>query len=259
MSRTPPSAWSRGRSIRAGAIAPAATFLLGLIALIAASSCSPDLRETAGPRVPFPNVEGTIVRSGVPVGGLRVKLVVTDTDSTFAKAHTDAAGHYGFSGIGIGGWTVKISPTDPTDFGSVEYAFIFARPDTGAVIPPIDLSLDGTSLISPGAGDTVPFPGFTEGPLRFDWKRPEWPDSLQTRVQVRLYDPSGSPVWYSAKIPFDTTVAWNGFCNQGIHINQPVDSVGPGTYSWRLRLDLAVSPLQFTTSSRALVLEKPPQ
>jgi hypothetical protein len=238
------------------AVAPTAAFLLVLAVLFTAGSCSPDLHEMVGPRVPFPNVEGSILRNGLPVEGLRVKLVVTDTGSTFAKDHTDAAGRYGFSEVGVGGWTVKIASTDTTDFGGAEYPFTFVRPDTSATIPPIEIALGGTLLITPADGEVAPFPGFTEGPLRFKWTRPDWPDSLQARVQVRLYDPSGLAVWYSAKIPYATNVMWNGICNQGVHVNQPIDSVGAGTYSWRLRIDLPASPLEYTTASRGLILQE---
>lgn len=221
---------------------------LGAVLVLILGGCSPDLQETAGPIVPYPNLRGTVVRDSTPVFDRKVKLAVGDTDSTFAEDRTDRDGNYAFSEIAEGLWTIKVSSSDPGDYASISCSFILATTDEETVIPPIDLSVRGLIVDAPQDGAALPLPGFSS-PLEFRWTPPAgegW------EAQVRVYDAQGASVWYSVKDDVDH-VLWNGIGNQGSAQNRPVEA---GSYQWRIRIEYDGSAVEYNTGYRDLTLER---
>jgi hypothetical protein len=218
-----------------------------LLAATSLAACSPDLRESFGPRVPVPNVTGMVVRAGAPAADRKVKLVETVTDSTRASDRTDVAGRYFLTGVGAGDWTIEASSNDPTDFASVTYRFLFVSADTTLEVPDLDLSLRGFEWKKP-EHDREPLPGFLS-PLAFEWEPSDVPGLT---VQVRVYDADYRPLWFSEKLA-SRKVNWNGFGNQGEYVGRPVQ---PGTIRVRLRLEPDDGEEEYSTAYRSFVLER---
>ncbi len=212
---------------------------LPLALALALVSCSPDLQESVGPRIPIPNVSGLVVRGGVPVSDRKVKLADTATDSTQATDRTDAAGRFYFSEVGAGDWTIKVSSSDPGDFASVTYQFVFSTAETTMDVAVLELSMRGMEMKKPDDGAETKLPSFIE-PLHFEWNPP---GDLPGTVQVRLYDSTGQPFWFSGKLRA-TQVDWNGIGNQGDRAGRPA---GPGSYTWRLRHETDNTTLESST------------
>ncbi|HEY8975779.1 MAG TPA: carboxypeptidase regulatory-like domain-containing protein, partial [Burkholderiaceae bacterium] len=57
--------------------------------------------NNAGSAQPTNTFAGTVTFQGAPLAGVTVIAFNTNTNSTFATTTTDAAGHYGFAGLGI--------------------------------------------------------------------------------------------------------------------------------------------------------------
>jgi hypothetical protein len=213
--------------------------------ILFALGCSPDLHEVVGPLVPVPNVTGQVLRDAIPVADIKVKLEVTDTDSTVADVRTDARGRFAFAEVGTGRWTVRADSRDPSDFAKVTYGFVFLAPDTSLEIPPLEITLDGLEALVPEDDAILPVPSFTS-PVRFEWRRPEDPTAA---VQVRIFGTTGEAFWYSERI-FDEFAVWNGFGNRGEFIGKRAES---GTYRWRLRVERSGSPIEWNTANRTIV------
>jgi hypothetical protein len=223
-------------------------FLLAGACALVITACSPDLHETAGPVIPYPNLTGSVMRDSIPVQNMKVKLQVIDTDSAYAVDRTDGRGRYGFSDIAAGSWTVKVTSADPRDFAGVTYTFTFPQDRPSFEVPALDMSLDGLSPSEPADSATVPVAGFSD-PMTFSWSPPR--KEVWT-VQVRLYDASGDPVWFSDKRQSDSIV-WNGIGNQGTHLNRPTL---PGAYQWRLRMIGLDPALEYSSGYRWVTLQE---
>ncbi|MDM7916362.1 MAG: carboxypeptidase-like regulatory domain-containing protein, partial [Candidatus Eisenbacteria bacterium] len=225
---------------------------LAALLLLPVLGCSPDLREELGPIVPFPNVQGTVVRAGAPAEGLKVRLLETATDSARSEDRTAPDGRYAFSEVGAGEWTLEARSNDPADFSSVTYPFAFGTPDTSLEAPPLEMSLRGLALGSPADGDTLPVAS-PAAPLTFSWIAPQLPPQVQgVTIQVRVYDGQGDPVWYSEKVGA-ASVRWNGLQNRGSGTNRPAS---PGAYSWKLRMEIDGSVIEWTTSRRSFLFSE---
>jgi hypothetical protein len=217
----------------------------GALGIVFPLGCSPDLQEVVGPLVPVPNVTGQVIRHGIPADDIKVKLEITETDSTVTDARTDAQGGFAFAEVGAGNWTVRADSREPSDFAKVTYDFVFLGPDTSLEVPPLEISLDGLRPLTPENEAILPVPSFTS-PIRFVWQRPEDPTAA---VQVRVFGPTGEAFWYSERI-FEEFVPWNGFGNRGEFIGKKAE---PGTYHWRLRVERSGSSIEWSTGNRTIV------
>lgn len=219
---------------------------LAAMGMLLAAACTPDLHETAGPIVPVPNLTGQVVRGGLPVSNHKVKLEIPDADSTVAEDRTDAGGRYEFTAVPAGAWLVKVASTDPGDFASVSCE-VLVRPDQEPLeAPDLDLSLGGLEMLEPEDGEARPRPN-PRTPVEFTWEPPADPDR---EVQVRVAEANGEAVWYSEK-QTDGVVPWNGLGNRGVYLNRLVPA---GSYSWRLRVEIDDSTLEYTTATRRLTV-----
>jgi hypothetical protein len=220
---------------------------LGLLAFVL-DGCSPDLHETVGPLVPFPNVTGRVVRDGVPVVNIEVELENVVTDSTYDDDRTDAEGIFAFSEVGPGQWEVQVDSRDSTAFGRVAFEFVFTTEDTMLEVPTMDISLEGLALEQPPDGQRRPAPDLFN-PMTFRWG---WDDVDREirRYQIRLYVPGGVGFWFSPKVT-ETRILWNGLGNQQ---SSEGNSVEPGEYRWQLRLE-GQDGLEYTTADRFIIFE----
>jgi hypothetical protein len=219
-----------------------------MLSLLLLAGCSPDLQETLGPVVPFPNVTGMIVREGIPVVDRKVKLEAPSVDSTLAEDRTDTAGLYEFTGVAPGTWVLKVSSSDAGDFQDVTCEVSLSEEGERLTAPEMDLSLRGVGFRQPADGAEVGRPT-PASPVEFQWDKPTDPER---EVQVRVYDAVGEAVWYGPKST-DDRVSWNGLGNRNNYTNRLVP---PGSYSWKLRVEIDGSTLEHTTASRALVLKE---
>jgi hypothetical protein len=213
-----------------------------IFALLA--GCTPDLHEWVGPLVPEPNVTGYVLRDGAPAAYVEIELEVTDTDSTVADTRTDAEGHYSFSEVGAGRWTVRTDSNDTTDFAKVSFDFTFAGPDTTIEVPALEISLAGLRMIQPEEEAELPVPSFS-APMYFEWERSDDPDAT---VRVQFFTSNGEAFWYSGRT-LETTVRWNGFGNRG---DFGGERIGPGSHQWRLRVERPDSQIEWTTAYRLI-------
>lgn len=208
--------------------------------------CSPDLHETAGPRIPVPNVSGRLVRDDVPVSGESVRLEIAGQDSIVAETRTGDTGYFYFAEVESGGWVLRADSEDPWDFARVTYEFSFLGPDTELVAPDLDLSLKGLVLTNPEEGEARGLPDLFD-PVLFQW---DFPEGMASRAEARVYDADGDPVWYSAET-LDEEVRWNGLGNQGDYAGQTATA---GTYQWRLIVE-GEGTLRFRTAYSTFLLE----
>jgi hypothetical protein len=209
--------------------------------------CTPDLKETVGPRVPVPNVTGRVVRGGLPVLDIEVELEDTATDTTVADERTDTDGRFAFAEVGPGTWTVQVKSDDPDDFARVKFEFAFTSVDTMLDVPTMDISRNGLALVQPEDGDSTVVPDLFN-PITFMWDWPE--DQAAPRFQVRLYVLDGGPFWFSQKIR-ETSIRWNGLGNQEMSQGEFAQL---GAHWWRLRIE-DESDLEYDTESRFVTFE----
>ena len=219
-----------------------AELLLLLLLLVASSGCSPNIQDGVGPRVPIPNVDGSVLRSGAPAAGLKVAL--RDSSGVeVAGTVTTLSGYYGFGDVALGTWEVKVSGVSAGDFDSV--ARDFDLMDSTFSLRALDIHAYGAALLAPTDGASQPVPSPVQ-PVTFRWNLPSLP-GVAARAQV--LDSGGSAVWYSGGLQ-TSEVGWNGLGNQGRYQGVVVP---PGSYNWRVKFDLPDSS-QAKTSTRRLVL-----
>lgn len=204
-------------------------------------------REVAGPPpAGTRQVSGTVVRAGTAVAGIKIKLYDdlerVQVDSTL----TDGAGAYGFDGVGVGQWMVKVSPTLDSDLGYVRFFFDLSSPGQALVVPPFDVDGHGFDLVAPADGARLPRPTFTS-PLTFQWTAYQ-ASSLWS--SARLDDSLGVLAWASPQ-GTQTQAAWNGLGNQPPYSGTAVPA---GRYTWRVKLRLP-NGVQAASRMRTLVLD----
>ncbi len=220
--------------------------LLAVVLLFCA--CLPDLRDSAGPRIPVPNLTGTVVRDGVPAFDLKVKLEIAATESLLAEDRTAPDGGYAFI-AGSGEWVLRVGSTRPEDFSRVIVPLRLDRPDSSVQVPPIDVARHEVAPVVPADSTEAPVPGFLS-PITFTWSNP----LRETRsAQVRVADSTGATIWTSDKLGSET-VRWNGLANRGPGSGR---AVGAGTYAWALRLEDETGR-EYTTVSLTLKLRAAP-
>jgi hypothetical protein len=221
-----------------------ATSVLAFVALTAGCGLS---REVAGPApAGTPQVTGTVTRAGVALQAMKVKLYddleQVQADSTV----TDAAGAYGFNGVGAGHWMVKVSPTLDSDLGYVRFFFDVTAAGQAVVIPPFDVDKRGFDLAVPADAARLPRPTFSS-PLTFQWTAYQ---GTYLWSSARLDDSLGVLAWASPQ-GTQAQAAWNGLGNQPPYTGGAVPA---GRYSWRVKLRLP-NGVQAASRVRALVLD----
>lgn len=220
--------------------------VLALAAALLVAGCGLS-REVAAPGpAGTRQVSGTVNRAGAASPGIKVKLYddleQVQVDSTFV----DAAGGYGFSGVGVGHWMVKVSPTLATDLGYVRFFFDVTTAGQTVVVPPFDIDAHGFGLVAPPDSLRTPPPTFS-APLTFQWTAYQ---DTYLWASARLDDSLGTLAWASPQ-GTQTSAAWNGLGNQPGYSGAPVPR---GRYSWRVKLRLP-NGVQAASRSRALWLD----
>ncbi len=226
-------------NIRVNSRAQLAAFAI----LVAGCGLSREKALTAPPGTP--QVVGAVVRTGVPVPGMKIALSVHDSaDTMMDSTMTDGTGHYAFMSVPPGHWVSRVSPMDRADLGYVRAFFDVAHPGDAITIPTFDIDVHGLVQVSPADSAVVPLPSFTS-PLSFTWTPYQLPYlTASARVSV-----NGAIAWTSIRNQ-STQADWNGMGNRGVYAYQ---TLPPGTYQWRVKLQLPNS-MQAATHLRTLVL-----
>lgn len=200
--------------------------LIGFIVLLL-EGCAVDVQDGVGPRVPLPDVEGTVLRASTPASDVDVELHNVATDTKMFDTESDLHGVFRFYAVPGGLWEVRVESDRPGDFASRSRQFYRADGDIKLVVPPFDIFAHGAGLEAPIAGAIVVAPTpFT--PLDFYWESP--PDS-GVLARVQIYDDADQDVWRSSWVAADS-VRWHGYGTEGSYQGVPV---GPGQYEWRVR------------------------
>jgi hypothetical protein len=210
------------------------------------AGCAVDVRDGVGPRVPIPNVTGHAMREANAADGLDVELRTLGGGAVVAATSTDAGGRFSFADVTAGDWEIKVSGDEPGDFDSVSQEFQLVDPEETLDLLPLDISAYGAAVEEPPDGATLAPPTLFE-PTTFSWKLP---DTEVAWARVQLYDEDGDAVWSSAK-EVTEQADWNGIGNEGSYVGIAVSA---GTYSWRVKLELAAG-LQARLDPRTLVLQ----
>ncbi len=219
-----------------------ATGALVLAVVLAGCGAS---REVAGPSPPE-TVSGTVVRAGVAVPGMKVKLYDDLEQSQVDSTLTDGAGAYGFAGVGPGHWLVKVSPTLASDLGYVRFFFDITTAGQSVAIPPFDVDARGFDLVAPADSTVQARPTFSSA-LTFQWSAYQ---GTYLWSSARVDDSLGVLAWASPQ-GTQSQAGWNGLGNQGSYVGAPVPA---GRYAWRVKLRLPAG-VQAASRVRVLVLE----
>ena len=220
------------------------TILPGTLLALLLAGCGIDLKDGAGPRVPIPNLMGSVRRAGSVAAGVRLELRTTG-GQVVASTVTTPAGSFGFQVPASGAWEVKVSSARAGDFDAVTHGLQY--PGSGTeVIAPLDVFAYGAELLEPAAGGATPVPSLVQ-PLMFQWTLPSL-SGVTARVQC--FTPTGTLVWNSTWLNADH-VAWNGVANQG---DSAGHVVAAGTYTWRMKFSLPDSS-EGRTATRTLTLK----
>lgn len=214
--------------------------------LCAGSGCSVDVHDGMGPRVPVPNVSGRVVRAGQPVDAIDVELRTVIEAVVVDSVSTASDGTFGFAGVAVGDWEIKVSGEDPLDFTSVTREFHLARVDTLADLAPLDLFAYGAAPNAPSEGAVMPLPNPFQ-PIVFRWTAPA---RAFESGRVYLYTASGDAVWTSVRTDADSAL-WNGLGSEGEYEGRFASA---GSYTWRLKFDFP-DGLEGRTVYRALGLQ----
>ena len=221
----------------------ARTILPGTLLALQLVGCGIDLKDGAGPRVPIPNLMGSVRRAGSAAAGLRLELRTIE-GQVVASTVTTSAGSFGFQVPASGAWEVKVSSERAGDFAAITHPLQYQEPGT-EVIAPLDVFAYGAELLEPAADGTAPVPSLLQ-PLMFQWTLPSL-SGVTARVQC--FAPTGTLVWNSTWLDADH-VAWNGVANQG---DSAGHIVAAGTYTWRMKFSLPDSS-EGRTATRTLTL-----
>jgi hypothetical protein len=161
------------------------------------------------------------------------------------SAVTNGSGIYTFASIPPGSWIVRVSPDARGDLGYVRAFFDVVNPGNAITIVPMDIAASGLVLVAPGEDAAVAPPSFSS-PQRFTWTPYQRP---YLTASARL-SRDGIIAWTSPR-GRSTQADWNGMGNRGAFTGQ---ALSPGTYRWRVKLQLANS-VQAATPLRTLVLQ----
>jgi hypothetical protein len=220
--------------------------LAGCIVACLAGGCAVDVKDGVGPRVPVPDVEGTVSRAGSPAVRLDVELADVARDTTLYETRSNRYGFFGFSGVYSGLWEVRVESDVPGDFASVSRQFYRADGDGNFQIRAFDVFAHGASLVAPPAEAQVAVPTPFQ-PLDFHWSPPNIAGAV---AQVQLYDQARQDVWKSGPTQADS-VRWYGYGTEGYYQGVPV---GPGLYEWRVKFEFPDTS-EARTERRRLRLE----
>ncbi len=213
---------------RASAVGSMVFSIAGLC--IGIFACNPDVRDGLGPIIPIPNVEGVVLRAGLPAAALKVEIR-DEQGVSLMDVDSDSNGGYGFAELPAGNWEVKVSGSDPSDFDSISRAFVLADSGDLHIMPILDIHAGGATTLTPEPGELLPRPSPRE-PVAFNW---ELPELAINSARVNLYDEVGVPVWSSQK-DSTSTAQWNGI---GSEIGYRDQIVAGDNYTWRVKLELA--------------------
>lgn len=161
------------------------------------------------------------------------------------SAVTNASGTYAFASIPPGQWIIRVSSDDPGDMGYVRAFFDVVHAGDAITIVPMDIAASGLTLVAPAEGAVVAPPSFSS-PQRFTWT----PYQLPYLTASARLSRDGVIAWTSVRAR-STQADWNGMGNRGAFTGQ---ALSPGTYRWRVKLQLANS-VQAGTQFRTLVLQ----
>jgi hypothetical protein len=210
------------------------------------SGCGVDVRDGIGPRVPVPNVEGSVLRNSQPANNLGIDLRAAENALDFDSTSSNADGVFTFCEVPSGLWELKMSGEESNDIDSIRLEFHFSD-STGLIsLPPVDIHAFGAHALEPADSATASAPN-PFNTLNFAWSHPE--RDLQW-ARVQLSDEDGDPVWYSAKEMVEA-VAWNGLGNKGAYDGALISA---GSFSWRVKFSFSDS-VEARTEPRMLVLQ----
>jgi hypothetical protein len=217
-----------------------------VVLLLVGAGCAGSGGGPVAPVAGGHQIGGVVQRSGAPVVGQKVKLYDDlegiQLDSTF----TAADGSYGFDGVGIGKWLVKVSPASPDDLGYVRWFFDLSSAGAAVAVPPLDVAAHGFVLQAPDDASRMARPSFSSS-LDFSWSAYGAP---YLWASVRLSDSTGVLAWSSNQEP-STQASWNGVGNEGSYSGR---ILAPGRYVWRVKLRLPNS-VQAASHERVLFLD----
>lgn len=192
---------------------------------------------------------GVVLRGGQPLGGRLVKLYDANEVVLLDSLRSDTSGQYGFMSAPAGDVMVKVSSLDTLELGYVRYIVTRSSSSERDSIPPFDLFAYGCTPLEPAAGAAVPSPN-PAAALTFTWAPMTIPGNI--RYKVRLADAQDSTVWESIR-DVGTSAEFNGIGTFGSYTAQ---LVGPGTYSWRVKVRLP-NGVQAATATRSIVFTGP--
>jgi len=212
------------------------------VAGLVLTSCSPDMKDGLGPRVPVPNISGRAERDGVPVSALDV--AVRDPEgNTVESAKTDANGSYALAAP-PGAWEVKVKGKLPGDFDSVTRDLVIAGSGDRIALGPMDIFAYGAGLGAPSDDASLARPT-QAAPATFRWTPPA---RIFTSARAQLFDSAGAAVWTSPKST-DSSATWNGAENQGSASGSPAPA---GAYTWRVKFEFPDTSAARTATRRIL-------
>ena len=227
---------SHGTGSPEARIAVSAAFVAWLLL----TSCSPDMKDGLGPRLPVPNISGRAVRDGASASALDV-AVRDPAGNTAESAKTDANGSYALSAP-LGTWEVKLKGKLPGDFDSITRNLVIAGSGDRVALGPMDIFAYGAGLGAPSDASTLA-PPTQAMPATFRWNPPT---RVFTSARAQLFDLAGAAVWYSPKSA-DSSATWDGTENQGSASGSPAPA---GAYTWRVKFEFPDSSAARTATWR---------
>jgi len=204
-----------------------AAFAALALAALLLTSCSPDMKDGLGPRVPVPNISGRAERDGASASALDVS-VRDPAGNTVESAKTDANGSYALAAP-LGTWEVKLKGKLPGDFDSVTRDLVIAGAGDRVALGPMDIFAYGAGLVAPSDASILALP-IQATPATFRWSLPT---RVFTSARAQLFDSAGAAVWYSPKSA-DSSATWSGTENQGSASGSPAPA---GAYTWRVKFE----------------------
>ena len=238
----------RSRTVRHGPprSGTAARLTLAVLGLLHAGGCNVDVRDGLGPRVPQPDVEGTVLRGSSPAIRVDVELHDVAGGIKVFDTRSNQYGSFAFAGVEGGLWEVRAESDLPGDFATVSREFFRTDGDGRVRLRDLDIFAHGASLVAPAPGAVVT-PPTPFDPLDFHWTSPDVAGAV---AQVRLEDATGQDVWRSSPGLVDS-VRWYGYGSEGSYQGVPV---GPGVYQWRVKFEFP-DTTEARTELRMLRLE----
>ncbi len=197
---------------------------------ILAAGCGVDVHDGVGPRIPMPNVRGTITRQSGGADDVDVELRDAATAEVIAETQTDPDGAFTFADIPAGRWEVKASGEEEGDFDSISWQFDLGGADSTAVIPDLDLHAYAARLDDPPADVRMDSPTPFQ-PVQFRFTLPEAMRLLEW-ARVQCFRSQGSTVWESTKATANE-VTWNGVASEGDDAGRLIPA---GEYYWRVKV-----------------------